>query len=225
MGIGIQELQFLANASQYGDFGKTITIGRQGLHIQVHQGNHVLGVDNFELSPYCEDMLIKYFGATSVDSIDYSNYEGASLTYDLNEPLPDLGQYDTIIDCGTLEHVFNINQAFKNVSSLCKVGGQILHVLPANNNCGHGFWQFSPELFFGMYSVKNGYRDTKVFIGDTTDPSWFFELDIPNKDERHDIQHPNPVYVMARTVLNNKEFSHKNIQQIDYSYQWSKAND
>jgi len=223
MGIGVQELQFLVNSSHYGDFGKTITIGRQSLHIQKHQAEYYLKDADFKLAPYCEDMLKEYFGSTSVESLDYSDYEGASMTYDMNEPLPNLGEYNTSIDCGTLEHVFNINQAFKNVSNLCKAGGQILHVLPANNNCGHGFWQFSPELFFSMYSEKNGYTDTKVYIGDTTNPDWFFELDQPVGNERHDIQHPNPVYVMVRTVLANKDFSHKKIQQGDYVYQWSKT--
>jgi hypothetical protein len=34
MGIGNQEMQFLVNVSQHGPFGKTITAGRQGLHVQ-----------------------------------------------------------------------------------------------------------------------------------------------------------------------------------------------
>jgi hypothetical protein len=28
---------------------------------------------------------------------------------------------------------------------------------------------------------------------------------------------------MVRTVLARKDFAHKNIQQADYAYQWSKA--
>ena len=152
MGIGNQEMQFLVNASQHGAFGKTITAGRQGLHVQKQNVEYFLKTENFEESKYCDDMLIKYFGATKVDSIDYSDYEGANIIHDMNEPLESTEEYDTVIDSGTLEHVFNINEAFKNITKLCKVGGQILHALPANNNCGHGFWQFSPELFFAMYS-------------------------------------------------------------------------
>jgi hypothetical protein len=30
-------------------------------------------------------------------------------------------------------------------------------VTPANNQMGHGFYQFSPELFFRVFSQENGY--------------------------------------------------------------------
>jgi SAM-dependent methyltransferase len=223
MGIGNQEMQFLTNCAQHGAFGKTITAGRQGLHVQKHNVEYFLNIKDFIPTQYCDEMLINYFGATKVDSIDYSDYEGANIIHDMNLPLDPLEEYDTVIDSGTLEHVFNINEAFKNITKLCKVGGQILHALPANNNCGHGFWQFSPELFFALYSEKNGYKDTQVFVGDTANLSWTYELDPPGQGERHDIQHPNPVYVMVRTVLARKDFSHTNIQQSDYDYQWRKA--
>jgi len=224
MGIGLQELQFLANTSEHGNFERVLTIGRQGLHVHPQNVDRLLNVTGSKESKYCEDLFKEYFGATSVDSVDYSNYEGANIIHDMNTPLPyGMEEYDTIIDFGTLEHVYNINQAFTNLSELCAVGGQILHSLPANNNCGHGFWQFSPELFFALYSEKNGYKDTQVFIGDTADLNWTFELDPLTDDERHDIKHHNPVYTMVRTVLATKDFSHKDTYQTDYKYQWNKA--
>lgn len=223
MGIGNQEMQFLVNVSQHGPFGKTITAGRQGLHVQKHNVEHFLKIENFEHTQYCDSVLIDHFGSSKVDSIDYSDYEGANIIHDMNEPLEPIEEYDTVIDSGTIEHVYNINEAFKNLSRLCKVGGQILHSLPANNNCGHGFWQFSPELFFALYSEKNGYKNTQVFVGDTADLGWTYELDPPEPGQRLEIEHPRPVYVMVRTVLVRKNFAHKNIQQADYAYQWSKA--
>ena len=61
---------------------------------------------------YCESVLTHFFGATQVDSIDNSNYENATLIHDMNESLPSALQerYDTVIDVGTLEHVFDIGQ-------------------------------------------------------------------------------------------------------------------
>ena len=47
-------------------------------------------------------------------------------------------------------------------SDLCKNGGTIIHSLPSNNNCGHGFWQFSPELFFSLYNEKNGFKNNEM---------------------------------------------------------------
>ena len=100
--------------------------------------------------------------------MDFSNYEGATILHDLNVKLKDgeMSKYDTVLDLGTLEHVYNISNALFNLSKLCKVGGQILHVLPANQMCGHGFWQISPELFFSLYSERNGYGQTRVYTAD-----------------------------------------------------------
>jgi 2-polyprenyl-3-methyl-5-hydroxy-6-metoxy-1,4-benzoquinol methylase len=66
----------------------------------------------------------------------------------MNKPLPKTlhNKYDTVIDSGTLEHIFKAPEALEYCLLLCKPGGQILHMLPSNNWCGHGFWQFSPEL-------------------------------------------------------------------------------
>ncbi len=60
--------------------------------------------------------------------------------------------------------MFNIAQALENCVKLCKIGGQILQAVPANGECGHGFWQMSPELFFSLYSERNGFIETEVFI-------------------------------------------------------------
>ena len=73
-------------------------------------------------------------------------------------------KFDTIIDFGTSEHIFNVVENLSNISKFCKNNGIILHSLPANNNCGHGFWQFSPELFFSLYSENNGFSDTEFLF-------------------------------------------------------------
>ena len=44
MGIGNQEMQFLVNVSQHGPFGKTITAGRQGLHVQKQNVEYFLKI-------------------------------------------------------------------------------------------------------------------------------------------------------------------------------------
>jgi hypothetical protein len=80
----------------------------------------------------------------------------------------------------------------------------------------------SPELFFSLYSEKNGYKDTEVFLGDTTNSNWTYKISPPEKGGRHDIQHPNPLYVMVRTVRATEFFNHKNIQQSDYMVEWEK---
>ena len=131
-----------------------------------------------------------------------------------------MGQYSTVIDAGTLEHIYNIPQAFMNCSSLCKPGGQILHILPANNFCGHGFWQFSPELFFSLYSVENGYIETEVFLADVTNIDKWYKVKKPINGQRVNVHSSNRLHVLVRAVLATDDYSHKNIQQSDYEFKW-----
>jgi hypothetical protein len=48
--------------------------------------------------------------------------------------------------------------------SLVEVGGHALFSLPSNNEMGHGFYQFSPELFFRVFSEENGYRLRGLYL-------------------------------------------------------------
>ncbi len=229
MGIDLQALNMLRYAYKFGDFNKTVTIGRQSLDLTEPVLRHVLQVDSkYNHEEFCEQLLKEYFHSHSVDSIDVSNYENASIVTDMNNPLPEnlRQQYDTVIDSGTLEHIYNISQALENCSFLCKPGGQIIHMLPANNYCGHGFWQVSPELFFSLYTNENGYRDTEVFltyISQQHEISWY-KVKKPENGERINIYSSKGIYVFVRTVLNQKIFLHKNIQQSDYIFLWNKDN-
>ena len=220
MGIDTPALKHFNHCKQYGYFNKTLTLGRQ--QILTNDIQNILG-NSRSYGPYCEDLLKDCFGSTDVDSIDNSDYEGATIVFDLNKKIKDntIAKYNTIIDCGTLEHVYHINNALYNVSKLCNIGGQIIHVLPANNFCGHGFWQLSPELFFSLYSEKNGYKNTEVFIIDT----YSYEvrkLTPPENGRRILVDSKTPIYVAVRTVLDDKKFSHSDVQQSDYVYLWDK---
>jgi hypothetical protein len=117
--------------------------------------------------PYAEE-LFKYFGAVTADSIDYSDYEGANIIHDMNTPVPDRlkNRYDCVWDGGTLEHVFNYPVAIKNCMDMVKTGGHLILETPCNNMFGHGFYQFSPELFFSLLDTHNGFSDTKIFMQD-----------------------------------------------------------
>jgi SAM-dependent methyltransferase len=213
MGIDVHALNFIRYAAQGKGLGRVATMGRQSLEVPelvARFGHH------------CEEFLSKELAATLVDSYDYSDYEGATHIVDMNKPIIQEGHYDTVIDCGCLEHVYNAPQALKNVSQLCKIGGQIIHVLPANNFCGHGFWQFSPELFFSLYANANGYNETQVFMASLRRPGVWFEVVRPQRG-RAGITSKSPLYVMCRTVK-SRGFTHENIQQSDYIQLWNADN-
>lgn len=223
MGIDLQGLKHLVHCKQYGDYKKTVTLGRQEIHISSYVINNILSTTKL-YSGFCENLLLNEFGATSVDSIDNSDYENASIIWDMNKLIEDnhIGKFDTVIDYGTLEHVYHVNNALYNTSTLCEVGGQIIHILPSNNYCGHGFWQMSPELFFALYSLKNGYDQTEVFVMDSNNHNRVEKLAPPVNGKRILIDWPNPVYVAVRTVLVEDKFSHTDVQQSDYLELWSK---
>jgi SAM-dependent methyltransferase len=230
MGLDIQNIRLLSHCHQYGDFKDTLTIGRQAICVNEEQLKYLLEDDSLTGiqcgESYCEDIFINNYGSTKVDSIDYSDYEKCTIIHDMNNPILDNFQkYDTIFDGGSLEHIFNINQALKNVSLLCKPGGQIIHSLPANNQCGHGFWQFSPELFLSLYSEKNGYLNTEVYIASVHRHDDITRIEPHNSNGRIEINIEGPSYVWVRTVLGYKSFNHENIQQIDYEINyWNKNN-
>lgn len=223
MGLDIHAVNFLKVAANKQLFGNTLTIGRQKLYLIEADVKHLLGTKSaYKHEVYCEYLLTSYFGATAVESLDFSDYEGTSLLHDLNSPIPAdfYGRFDTVIDAGSLEHIYNVPNALKNLSSLCKPGGQILHILPANNFCGHGFWQFSPELFFSLYSNKRGYKETEIFLADFHDFTKWFKVKEPAHGNRVDIMSLNELHVLVRTVLTTSGFDHSNVQQSDYDYVW-----
>src|SRR5262249_13058363 len=118
-----------------------------------------------ESGGYCEGFL-KRLGASEVVSVDASDYEGASVVHDMNQPVP-ASMYESftaVIDSGTLEHVFNFPVAVKNCMEMVSRGGHFLGITPANNLMGHGFYQFSPELLYRIFSPANGYQIRKLMI-------------------------------------------------------------
>ena len=115
----------------------------------------------------CGLSLFRALGFSHVDALDYSNFEGASIEYDLNSPMPPselLGQYDMIIDHGTLEHVFNIPNALHNIFQMLKVGGRVIHSSPSSNFVDHGFYMFSPTLFYDYYTANRYTINSILFI-------------------------------------------------------------
>ena len=224
MGIDIHGLNFLRYAKTKKAFDSVITIGRQGLYVNESMIKEIFKANSdYKNQAYCEVLLNKYFGATKVESVDNSNYEDATYVHDMNQSLPPnlIGKFDTVFDGGCLEHIYNAPQALKNCSLFCKPGGQILHVLPANNFCGHGFWQFSPELFFSLYSKNNGYDQTQIFIADLTNTKQWYQVKQPVNGYRVNVTSSNSLYVLVRTVLKGKEFNHTNVQQSDYVFEWA----
>lgn len=222
MGVDINSLNLLSYAAKKRSLGDVASIGRARIFLTLRELADALGFPaERNYGAYCEKLLLEHFGARTVHSFDNSEYEGATHIFDFNAPITIERTYDTVIDFGTLEHIYNVPQALKTISMLAVEGGQILHVLSANNQCGHGFWQFSPELFFSLYSQTNGYVDTEVFLAEYLDPKHWYRVHQPDPGYRVEItsRWHYPVFILVRTVRGSA-FSHHNVQQSDYVDAW-----
>jgi len=228
MGIDFHVFNFLASTKNQ-EFKKTLTIGRQSIHLsskdisilaKKHKALWNIR-DNLIVEEFIDFVLVKHFGATSVKSLDYSDYEKASITHDLNQPVDKSlhGKFDTIIDSGSLEHIFDIKKAFENCMNLCKVGGQIFHISPADNFSGHGFWQISPELFFSLYSAKNGFQIEEIYIASLSNKSKVFKILRPKAGHRITLYSTSPCYILVKARKIN-DVNILSVQQSDYEHIW-----
>jgi len=170
MGINRDTAAFLCESRAAGaSFARVLTLGRQNLNVDrdallALAARHGIERGEEALDTYCEPFLQRFLGAETVEAIDNSDYEGAALVHDLNRPIPDGWdeRYDALVDGGTLEHVFNFPQALANCMRMVRTGGALFIFTPANNQLGHGFYQFSPELFYRTLAPAHGFEIEKM---------------------------------------------------------------
>jgi hypothetical protein len=63
-----------------------------------------------------------------------------------------------------LSNTFSILRAAINVGKLMWLGGHFISVTFANNFLGHGFHQFSPELYFRVFCPANGFEVESLML-------------------------------------------------------------
>ena len=240
MGLDINALRFLLDAKHNGtSFEKTITLGRQTLFatpeglmtLPPPAGRRLTYDDSVALlksdDGFCEPFL-RLLGAEQVHALDVSSYQRASIVHDMNLPIPSSLQESctAVVDGGTLEHVFDVRQALKNCMEMVCEGGHFIAVTPTNNFMGHGFYQFSPELFYRVFGEASGYTIERMLIyeEDGTAPR-FFDVADPARVRRRVAlvnRHPSSLLVRARRVAVVPVLATPP-QQSDYVPVWSRA--
>ncbi len=172
--------------------------------------------------PFAEPLL-RLMGFSRIRSLDASPYEGAELIHDLNTPLPDalVGTTGFLYDGGTMEHVFDVATVLLNMARLVRPGGTLLISTPANGQCGHGFYQYSPEFFYRALEA-HGFEDVRVYLVGLMKPSrWFRAIDPKAAGRRLQFNAAEPmqlIVVARRTGGEITARSHTPLQS-DYAEQ------
>lgn len=253
MGLTADFAEFLIHGRREGvDFDRTLTLGRQALMVSPRRLRHLLAKNGllrdasgkteffrrFDEDPYYAEPFLEQLGARETASLDASGYEGATVTHDLNQPVPSdwRESYSVVIDGGTLEHVFNFPLALQSSMELVRPGGHLFIFTPANNYFGHGFYQFSPELFFRVLSESNGFTLERMVAFEMVTAvttfhgyeyewqragRWYGLRDPRLHGGRHELVNNVPVMLMIQAKkTGSTDILSEAPQQSDYAITW-----
>ncbi len=177
---GLPHLLFLAQKYRQRISGGILQLGRQDAYfdfdtLQSHAQRFGIRLKSAPIrtveNPWTKQRVIddqtlfSALGFETVDSLDFVADEHPSIVHDLNADVPASfhGRWDVVYDGGTLEHVFDVATALRNIHAMVKPGGLAIHESPTNNFVDHGFWQINPTLLFDFYSA-NGYEILEAWV-------------------------------------------------------------
>ena len=213
MGLDFNGTRFLLLAKATGvDFAKSATVGRQSLYLdpgELKKNLHDFGIRkaDSEIAALLEsaqgyaEPFLRMLGAEEIVSVDLSTYEGAAVVHDMNFPVADhlKDRFDAVIDGGALEHIFNFPMAIKNCMEMVRAGGHFLSITPANNFLGHGFYQFSPDLFFRIFTEANGFALQRVLLFEANSKGIWYLVSDPEKIRRRvELVNNAPSYLLIQ---------------------------
>ena len=234
MALDINSIRFLLSARKRGaKFDRILTFGRLHLNVYPSKLAEILKAENLPFNadtvPFLDgqpvaEPFFAALGAKEIVSLDISDYQGATLLHDMNLPIPPRyrNQFDAVFDGGSLEHIFNFPVAIKNCMEMIKPGGNMFIHNVANNCCGHGFYQFSPELFYRIFSAANGFSVVKM-VAHMVGPygRWYEVADPEDIKERVELITYFPVLILveAKKTSDVPVFA-QYPQQSDFAAWW-----
>lgn len=234
MGLDEHAVVFLAAARRKGvSFESTATMGRQAVLVPrrvLLRAYSLAGCPTPRgklpriVRGWLEPIL-QHLGADQIVSIDASDYEGATYVHDLNIDIPETlkGRFSAVLDVGTIEHIFNFPAAIQNYMQMVSPGGHLLLVSPANNEAGHGFYQFSPELLYRVLAPAYGFQVEQMLLLElgARKPRWYAVADPDRIGARAQFRSRAVTYlfVCAQRIGDVRPFEPPP-QQSDYAAQW-----
>lgn len=242
MGIIKSNVKILLDAKARGvNFSNTATLGRLKWYVTPDELGRIAShyridssvfKDALKYGNYADVFFKEILEVRSLTTIDNSSYQEANVIHDLNKIIPSEieKRFDVIIDSGTLEHVFNFPTAIANCMKMLKPGGTIFICTPANNYLGHGFYQFSPELFFRIFQEENGFELVRTILLKHPYPS----AELSSNQKLYEVVDPDTIRQRVCLVSNTpvlfmieaKRITEKPIfvtypQQSDYAAIWN----
>lgn len=238
MGIDAHCAAWLLDRARSGvRFDHTLMLGRQNFFVGRREWRRVLARARTPVPAAWSALncfhgahaepFFQALGADTVNSLDVTAYEGADRLHDLNQPVPVAWRetYEVVFDGGSLEHVFQFPTALLNGLQLVKPGGYFIAYTPANNFFGHGFYQFSPELWWRALGGGTGFQIEKLVAVEYGWRVRMFEVNDPAKvGGRTSLLNRAYVllFVCARKIGPTPE-SFGPVMQSDYSATWRAA--
>jgi hypothetical protein len=237
MGIDINAAQLLMRARRSGvSFDSFVSFGRQTLYARKDILLSLLREQKWDVTDEQRDSLLapsgstadeflRILGAKEILAVDASDYEGAAIVHDMNTPIDarHAGRFDAVFDGGTLEHVFNFPVGIANAMRLVRTGGHYLAATPANNFFGHGFYQFSAELYYRIFSEENGFRIESMVVWEESSGSPYYEISDPaavRSRVEFVSRRPTYLFIQARKIADVPPFR-TYPQQSDYTAVWN----
>lgn len=225
MGIDKDVAKFLLSArDRKVNFEKSLMLGNQKFQFfnsDYTELANAFKIDNFADVKTSLDFF-RFLGAEEIQAMDFSDYEGAEILHDLNKPIGDelKEKFTFVLDGGTTEHVFNFPTALANAMEMVAVGGHLVIITGGNNFLGHGFYQFSPELFYRTLNPGNGF-EMKRLIAAEVGGRWFEVADPKEIKGRVELINDKPVYLMVLAQkIETKPLFQNTPQQSDYVEMW-----
>lgn len=235
MGIDLNNAQLLVRAHKSGvSFERVLTLGRQRLLGDREMLLLTLRASGYQVSNDCASRLLdrtneyseeflSLLGAKEIVAIDASDFEGAQIIHDMNHRIPEAldSAFDLVVDGGTLEHIFDLPTALRNATRMVRPNGRFISLTQANNFCGHGFYQFSPELYYRFLCPENGYVVDSCILWEDIPGSSFYQVPDPDAvQDRINLTSEFGTYMFVQATRRGDVSREFIPQQSDYQRLW-----
>lgn len=186
---------------------------------KAHGRKNVQSVPSFEY--LLEAIRVQQDIAQKIEAtyFDFRTYTGTEILHDFNDPIAK-DHYDTyhlVWSGGTIEHIFDIATAFKNVVYITKAGGLSYHAGPFNM-VNHGFYNLCP-LFFSDFCHPNGCAVMTYTLANLLEP--YDTFDLPAIDRRFVVLPERELIFIA--VLEKREHRDQLVNPVQGRYKEKEA--